>query len=77
MKSFEKLLDILCVITTLIFFLASAVMVFGQAIAVVTLNGDLSVSLSNLISQRAGMVSAVTVVIALILAYMRGQMKES
>lgn len=76
MKSVEKVIDILCVISTLVFFLASAGMVLGQAIGILSLNGSLSVSISDMIAQRAGLVSAVTVVLALALAYMRGQMKE-
>lgn len=57
-------------------FLAVAAMVAGQAVAVVTLNGDLAVSLSNLIAKPASTVSAVATVLAMILGYIRGQMSS-
>lgn len=75
MNSIEKVLDTLCVICTLVFFLATAVMILGQAVCIITLNGTMSAGLLSMISQKAGIVSAVTTVIAIILAYMRGQMK--
>ena len=76
MKSIEKVLEMLCVILTVVFFLAVAVMVFGQAIWFVTLNGGTSVCLSDLIGKPASMVAAVATILAMILAYMRGQMKS-
>ena len=76
MKSIERDLEMLCVILTVVFFLAVAVMVFGQAICVVTLNGGTSVFLSDLIAEPASMVAAVATILAMILAYMRGQMKS-
>ncbi|WP_085832969.1 hypothetical protein [Clostridium merdae] len=75
MKTAERVLDALCVITTVIFFVAVILMVLAQGFAVITLNGALSVSLSKAIAVPASMVSAVTSIIAIILAYMRGQMK--
>ena len=75
MKTTEKILDTLCVITTIIFFVAITFMVFAQGFAVITLNGALSVSLSKAIAVPASMVSAVSSIIAIILAYMKGQMK--
>lgn len=75
MSSIEKLLDTLCIICTLVFFLATVAMVLGQALCIVTLNGAMSASLLSAISQKAGIVSAITTVIAIALAYMRGQMK--
>ena len=53
-----------------------AAMVAGQAVAVVTLNGDLAVSLSNLIAKPASTVAAVATVLAMILGYIRGQMSS-
>lgn len=76
MKSIEKLIETLCVAVTVVFFLAVAAMVAGQAVAVVTLNGDLAVSLSNLIAKPASTVSAVATVLAIILGYIRGQMSS-
>ena len=76
MKSIEKLIETLCVIVTIVFFLAVAAMVACQAVAVVTLNGDLAVSLSNLIAKPASTVSAVATVLAMILGYIRGQMSS-
>lgn len=76
MKTTEKVLDFLCVVSTIIFFVAITFMVFAQGFAVITLNGPLSVSLSKAISEPASMVSAAASVIAIILAYMRGQMKS-
>ncbi|MBQ7797101.1 MAG: hypothetical protein IJ374_11145 [Lachnospiraceae bacterium] len=75
MKPFEKILDTVCVITTVAFFLSCLVMVLAQGFAIVTLNGELATTLLNTISKPAGIVSAVTVVTAIILGYMRGQMK--
>lgn len=76
MKTLDKILDTLCIITTLVFFFATVIMVLGQAVCVFTLNGAMSASLLSLISERASIVAAITTIIALILAYMRGQMKE-
>lgn len=76
MKNIERILDMMCVICTVIFFGAVTVMVLAQAFAVVSLNGALSAELLNRISQPAGIVSAAATVIAIILAYMRGQMKS-
>ena len=59
-----------------VFFFFVAAMVAGQAVAVVTLNGDLAVSLSNLIAKPASTVSAVATVLAMILGYIRGQMSS-
>lgn len=75
MKSIEKCLDILCIICTVVFLLAVTVMVLAQLFAVVTLNGALSVSLLKTFAQPAGLVSGATTIIAIILAYLRGQMK--
>lgn len=75
MKPIETFLDTLCIICTLIFFLASAIMILGQAVCILMQNGAMSAGLLSMISQKAGIVSAVTTVIAIILAYMRGQMK--
>jgi len=74
MKGIEKALDVICVITTVIFFTAVLVMVLVQAFAVITLNGSLSVSISGSIAAWASVVSAVTAVCAIILNYIRGQM---
>lgn len=76
MKKIEKVLDVLCIISTIIFFLAVAVMVFAQIFAVITLNGELSASLLKTIAGPAGLVSGVTTVIAIVLAYLRGQMSS-
>ena len=75
MKTAEKILDALCVITTIIFFVAVTLMVHAQGFAVITLNGALSTSLYKAIAVPASMVSAVSSIIAILLAYMRGQMK--
>lgn len=76
MKKIEKVLDVLCIISTIIFFLAVAVMVFAQIFAVITLNGELSASLLKTIAGPAGLLSGVTTVIAIVLAYLRGQMSS-
>ena len=76
MKSIEKLIETLCVAVTVVFFLAVVAMVAGQAVAVVTLNGELAVSLSNLIAKPASAVAAVATVLAMILGYIRGQMSS-
>ena len=76
MKSVEKILEVLFVVATIVFVLAMAAMVLGQAVCVVTLNGAGSVYLSDLISDSASRVSAVSTVIAMVLAYIRGQMKS-
>lgn len=75
MKAVEKVLDVLCIICTVVFFLAVMIMVLAQVFAVVTLNGGLAVSLVKTFAAPAGMISGVTTVIAIILAYLRGQMK--
>lgn len=76
MKSVEKLVETLCVIVTVVFFLAVVVMVAGQAVAVLTLNGSLAVSLSDLIAASASSVAAIATVLAMILGYIRGQMSS-
>lgn len=76
MENVEKLLDWLCVACTIVFFLAVTLMVLGQAAAVVLCDGALSVALSNAVAVPASMVSAVATVIAIVLAYLRGQMKS-
>lgn len=75
MKTAEKVLDAICVITTIIFFVAITLMVLAQLFAIVTLNGPLSTSLYKSIAVPASMVSAVAAIVAILLAYMRGQMK--
>ena len=76
MKSVEKLVETLCVIVTVVFFRAVVVMVAGQAVAVLTLNGSLAVSLSDLIAAPASSVAAIATVLAMILGYIRGQMSS-
>lgn len=76
MKQIERVLYLLCILCTAVFFVASAILVLAQAFAIVTLNGPLSVSLLAQISKPAGIVSAIATVLAIVLAYMRGQMKS-
>ena len=76
MKKFDKILDTISIITTIIFFLAVIVMVLVQAFGIITLNGALTVAISDAIAESASMVSALTAVISIILAYIRGQMKQ-
>lgn len=76
MKNIENLLEMLCVVLTVVFFLAVAVMVFGQAICVATLNGASSVYLSDMIAEPASIVAAVSTIVAMLLAYIRGQMRS-
>lgn len=75
MKSLDKVLDILCIVLTAIFVLATAAMVLGQLVCIFMLNGSASAALLSMIMKKASMVSALTTVVALILAYLRGQMK--
>lgn len=75
MKSLEKIFDVVYIICTLAFFLSCLVMVLAQGFAVVTLNGAFSTNILNTISEPAGLISAAAVVMAIILGYMRGQMK--
>lgn len=74
MKSMEKILDMLCIICTVVFFLSITVMVSAQIFAVITLNGPLAVSLVKVFAEPAGLISGVTTIIAIALAYLRGQM---
>ena len=76
MKTLEKVLELLCVILTIIFFGAVAVMGLGQAACVISLNGAGAVHFSNLIAKPASMVAAVATILAMVLAYIRGQMKS-
>ncbi len=76
MKKAEKVIETLCVICTVVFLLAVAVMVLGQAVSIIMLNGELSVQLSAWIAKPASVVAAVATVLAMILAYMRGQMSS-
>lgn len=76
MKKVEKVLETLCVICTIVFFAAVTVMILGQAVAVVALDGALAVQFSSWIAKPASMVSAVATVLAMILAYIRGQMSS-
>lgn len=75
MKSLEKALDIICVVLTIVFLLSTTIMVIGQLACVFMLNGEASAALLSLVMKRASMVSALTTVVALVLAYLRGQMK--
>ena len=76
MKNIEKVLELLCVLLTIVFFVAVMVMVAGQAICIFSLNGCGSAYLSDLIAKPASMVAAVATILAMILAYIRGQMKS-
>ena len=76
MKSVEKGLELLCVVLTIVFFLAVTVMVLGQAVCIFSLNGGMSVYLSDRIAEPASMVAAVATILAMALAYIRGQMKS-
>lgn len=76
MKKVEKILDSLCVICTIVFFLAVTAMIFAQGFAVITLDGPMSKAISKAIAEPASLVSAVATVIAIILAYLRGQMNS-
>ena len=51
-------------------------MVLGQAACVISLNGAGAVHFSNLIAKPASMVAAVATILAMVLAYIRGQMKS-
>lgn len=75
MKAFEKIIEILFLITTVVFVLAVVALIVGQAVAVITVNGEMAVNLSNLIAKPASTVSAVTTILCMILGYIRGQMK--
>lgn len=72
----KKILDWSCIVCTIIFFLSVAVLILGQAAAVITMNGEMAVGLSEMIAEPASMVSALATVIAIALAYLRGQMKS-
>lgn len=76
MKPIEKTVEMLCVILTVVFFLAVAVMVLGQAVCIAMLNGEMAVYLSDLIAKPASQVAAVTSIFAMVLAYIRGQMRS-
>lgn len=76
MKPIEKILEMLCVILTIVFFLAVTIMVVCQAVAIGTLNGEMSVYFSDLIAKPASVVAAVATIVAMALAYIRGQMKS-
>ena len=76
MKAFEKLNETLCVIVTVVFFAAVTVMVAGQAVAVLLMDGKMAVQLSDLIAKPASTVSAIATVLAMILGYIRGQMSS-
>ena len=76
MKTLDKILELLCVILTIVFFGAVVVMVLGQVVCVISLNGTGAVYFSTLIAKPASMVAAVATILAMILAYIRGQMKS-
>ena len=76
MKSIEKILEMLCVFLTIVFFLAVTIMVVCQAVSIGTLNGEMSVYFSNLIAKPASVVAAAATVLAMALAYIRGQMRS-
>lgn len=76
MKAFEKLIETLCVIVTVVFFAAVTVMVAGQAVAALLMDGEMAVQLSDLIAKPASTVSAIATVLAMILGYIRGQMSS-
>lgn len=76
MGSVKKILDWSCIVCTIVFFLSVTVLILGQAAAVITMNGEMAVGLSKMIAEPASMVSALATVIAIVLAYLRGQMKS-
>ena len=55
---------------------AVAVMVLCQAVSLGMMNGAMSVYFSDLIAEPASMIAAVATIIAMILGYIRGQMKS-
>lgn len=77
MKLFEKILDVIFIICTIAFFISTVVLVIGQAIAIITLNGEMSITISEIIVEPAGIVAAISTIVAIILGYLRGQMKSS
>lgn len=76
MELVKKILDWSCIVCTIIFFLSVTVLILGQAAAVITMNGEMAVGLSEMIAEPASMVSALATIIAIVLAYLRGQMKS-
>lgn len=76
MKSIEKTAEMLCVILTVVFSLAVAVMVLGQAVCIVMLNGEMTVYFSDLIAKPASQIAAVASIFAMVLVYIRGQMRS-
>ena len=51
-------------------------MVLCQAVSLGMMNGAMSVYFSDLIAEPASMIAAVATIIAMILGYIRGQMKS-
>lgn len=76
MKSIEKVLEMLCILLTIVFFFAVTIMVFAQGVSLIMANGSMMVQFSDWIAKPASMVAAVATVVAMILAYIRGQMKS-
>ncbi len=77
MKQLDKILDSINLVTTIVFFISVLIMVLIQGFAVITLNGELAINISNLIAKPASMVAAVSAIISIVLAYIRGEMKAS
>ena len=71
MKSICKLLDILFLVSLIVFVILSAIMLLIQTGALFTLNGELAVNIYNIIVPKGGLLSAVTAISTFVLGYLR------
>lgn len=76
MKRLISILNILFVVSTAIFVLATFAMFLVQCFSLGSLNGGLSVNIYNYVVKTAGPISAVPAVIAIVLGYINKEKAE-
>ena len=74
MKKVEKIMNTICLITTAVYFITAILIILGQAGALIALNGEMCVSILNVMKIPAGYAAAATAILCLILGYIRGDM---
>lgn len=71
MNRVSKLLDILFVVSVIIFVSMSVIMLLLQCVGLVTLDGSLAAGAYNVLTPWSGIVSTVSALSAIVLSYLR------
>lgn len=69
MKAFTNLLNLIFIISIVVFAIAAVGMVLVQCYSIITLNGALSAAVYNSVIKIAGPISVIAPVIAIVLGY--------